>query len=104
MHRQTLYALSELQAMAFGLEEFKQLLLTISEIAKAYNISAEQAVSRSLKDVEEQYNDKPGFEGKVNEKRNEPAQLNNHVNYGRLTLLAPHSKVQHYSIFSKWGQ
>ena len=63
-------------------------MLTIYEIAKANNISAEQAVSWSLKVVEEQYNYKPGFEGKVNEKRNEPAQLNNQVNYGRLTLPA----------------
>ena len=69
MHRQTLYALSELQAMAFGLKELKQLLLPISEIAKANNIPEEQAVSRFLKDVGEQYNNKPRFEGKVNEKR-----------------------------------
>ncbi len=44
--------------MGFGLKELGQLWLTISEIAKANNIPAEQAVSKFLKDVEEQYRDK----------------------------------------------
>ena len=90
MHRKILHALSELQAMAFGIKELKQLWLTISEIAKANTIPAEQSVSGLLKDVEEQYSDRPEFEGKVNEKRNELTQLNNPVNYGRLTVPAPH--------------
>ncbi len=41
--------------MTFGLKELKQLWPTISEIAKANNIPAEQAVSKFLKDVDEQY-------------------------------------------------
>jgi hypothetical protein len=72
--------------MGFGLKELGQLWLTISEIAKANIIPAEQAVSKFLKDVEEQYRDKLGFEDKVNEKRNEILQLNNQVNYDRLIL------------------
>ncbi len=37
MHRQTLYALSELETMTFGLKEIKQLWLTISEINNQVN-------------------------------------------------------------------
>ena len=65
-HGQILYALSELEAMTFGLKELKQLWLTISEIATANNIPAEQVVSKLLKDVDEQYNDKLGIGNKHN--------------------------------------
>ncbi|MBA3978263.1 MAG: hypothetical protein H0X50_08750, partial [Nitrosopumilus sp.] len=88
MHRQTLYAFSELEAMKFGMNELQQLWLTILEIAEANAIPSEQAVSKFIKDVEEQYNSKLGFEKKVNEKRNELNQLNSEVNKNRLILQA----------------
>lgn len=88
MHRQTLYTFSELEAMKFGMNELQQLWYTILEIAEANNASSQQAVSKFLKDVEGQYNRKLGLENKVNEKRNELAQLNGEINKNRLILQA----------------
>jgi len=70
-HTQTWNAFLKLDAMGFGLNELQQLKDTVSEIAAANNIPEEQAVVRFLVDVENQYNIKLGFEGKVNEKRKE---------------------------------
>jgi predicted acetyltransferase len=88
MHRQTLYALSELKPMGFGMKELKQLWLTISEIAEANSIQREQAVPKFLKDVEEQYDRKIGFEDKVNSKRKELESLNNQIHHNQLILQA----------------
>ncbi len=57
--------------MNLGLKEIKQLLNTILEITEANNISPDKAVSKFLKDMEEQYDNKLGFEAKVKEKRDE---------------------------------
>ncbi len=88
MHRQTLYALSELKPMGFGMNELKQLWLTISEIAEANSIPREQAVPKFLKDVEEQYDRKIGFEEKANSKRMELESLNNQIYHNQLVLQA----------------
>lgn len=88
MHRQTLYALSELKPMGFGMNELKQLWLTISEIAEANSIPREQAVPKFLKDVEEQYDRIIGFEDKVNSKRKELESLNNQIYHNQLILQA----------------
>ncbi len=66
-NRQILSVVSELKLMGFGLHELKQLKFTIDEIAEANNIPADLAVSRFLKDVEKNYDDKLGLENKVNE-------------------------------------
>jgi hypothetical protein len=88
MHRQTLYALSELKPMGFGMNELKQLWLTISEIAEANSIPREQAVPKFLKDVDEQYDRKIGFEYKVNSKKKELESLNNQIHHNQLILQA----------------
>ncbi len=88
MHSQTLYALSELKPMGLGMNELKQLWLTILEIAEANGIPTEQAVPKFLKDVEEQYNRKIGFEDKVKSKRKELESLNNQIAFNHLTLQA----------------
>ncbi len=74
--------------MGFGMNELKQLWLTISEIAEANSIPREQAVPKFLKDVEEQYDWKIGFEGKVNSKRKELESLNNQIHHNQLILRA----------------
>ena len=79
LHKQTMDRYSRLEAMNFGLKELQQLWLTILEIAKVNNIPSEEAVSKFLKDIEEQYDDKLGFESKVQEKKEELAQLNNKI-------------------------
>ncbi len=70
--------------MGFGLKELKQLWHTIREIAEANNIPPKEAVSKFLKDIDEQYDDKLGFEFKVKEKEEELAQLKNKINNNRL--------------------
>ncbi|MER5174222.1 MAG: hypothetical protein ABJB76_12545 [Candidatus Nitrosocosmicus sp.] len=79
LHKQTLDRYSRLEVMNFGLKELQQLWLTILEIARENNIPSEEAVSKFLKDIEEQYDDKLGFESKVQEKKEELAQLNNKI-------------------------
>ncbi|MER5176113.1 MAG: hypothetical protein ABJB76_04275 [Candidatus Nitrosocosmicus sp.] len=86
LHKQTMDIYSQLQIMKLGFKEIKQLWLTILEIAKANNISHQEAVSRFLKDVEEQYDTKLGFESKVQEKRDELALLNKEINNNRQIL------------------
>lgn len=66
-NRQILSVVSELKLMGFGLHELKQLKFTIDEIAEANNIPADRDVSRFIKDVEKNYDDKLGLENKVNE-------------------------------------
>ena len=70
--------------MGFGLKELKQLWHSIREIAEANNISPKDAVSKFLKDIDEQYDDKLGFDSKVKEKKEELAQLKDKINHNRL--------------------
>ncbi len=91
----------KLDAMGFGLNELQQLKDTVSEIAAANNISEYQAVSRFLRDVQEQYNRKLGFDGKVSEKRKELDQINSKITYkvavlqlNSLTAKTLHSLLQ----------
>ncbi len=88
MHSQTLNAFSELEAMGFGLKEVKQLRLTVFEIADANHIPEDQAVRKFLKDVEEQYDRKLGFEKEAEAKAKEVQSLKNQVNHYRFTLQA----------------
>ena len=85
-HRQTMGIYSELEGMKFGIKEVKQLWNNILEIAKANGITHGEAVSNFLKDVEEQYDDKLGFEAKVNEKRGELALVNKELSNSRQIL------------------
>ena len=56
-------------------QNLKQIWYTISEIANYKKITAKEAVSFFIKDVEEQYYSKPIFEDKVKEERNDLDQL-----------------------------
>jgi hypothetical protein len=84
IHRQTMNIYTNLEGMGFGLKELKQLWHSIREIAEANNISPKEAVSKFLKDIDEQYDDKLGFDSKVKEKEEELAQLKNKINHNRL--------------------
>jgi len=64
-HEQIISVLKELEAMGFGLEELKLLSNTINEIAVANNMPLYEAQQKFFKDVEEQYDNKLGFESKV---------------------------------------
>ena len=78
-HKQTMDIYYELEGMMFGLRELKQLWHIIHEIADANKIPSKEVVSKFLKYIDEQYDDKLGFESKVNEKKEELAQLNNKI-------------------------
>ncbi|MDQ6723094.1 MAG: hypothetical protein M3Z01_02345 [Thermoproteota archaeon] len=86
IHKQTLDRYSRLEAMNFGLKELNQLWLTILEIARANNIPSDEAVSKFLKDIDEQYDNKLGFESKVQEKKSELFHLKNQLNSDRLAI------------------
>src|ERR1041384_2131043 len=64
-HEQIISILKELEAMEFGPEELKLLWNTINEIAAANNMPLYEAQQKFFKDVEEQYDNKLGFESKV---------------------------------------
>ena len=78
---------SNLEGMGFGLKELRQLWDMILEIAEANKIHHQEAVPIFLKDVQEQYDSKLGFEVKVNEKRGELALINRELNNSRQSLL-----------------
>jgi hypothetical protein len=58
------------------ISEVKQLWNTILEISDANKIPYSEAVTKFLKDEDEQYDTKLGFESKVNEKRNKLVLMN----------------------------
>jgi hypothetical protein len=64
-HIPTISALKELETMGFGVKELKLLWHTINEIAAANNMPLYEAQQKFFKDVEEQYDNKLGFESKV---------------------------------------
>jgi hypothetical protein len=75
--KQSLLVYNQLAAdMNFGLKELKLLWNTIIEIAAANNIPREQAVSKFFKDIEQQYDDKLGFESKIDRLQVEVNKLN----------------------------
>ena len=77
--RQSLNALQELIYAGFGIKELKQLKDTVSEIAVSNSIEFNEAGKKFLKDVENQYDDKLGFETKINEIKIEMKKLEDEV-------------------------
>ncbi len=75
-YKQTLDIYHRLESMGFDFKRIEQLHNTILEIAKANNIPNDGAVLKFFKDLEEQYNNKLGFELKIDEKRKEIDKIN----------------------------
>jgi hypothetical protein len=86
-HTQILSVYNELCAMGFGLKELKLLRYTISEIVYANNILPEGPVQKFLKDVGEEYDNKLGFESKLNSLRIEVNIVNQEQSKSRRELL-----------------
>ena len=84
-HQQAMDIYYQLKGMGLGLHQLKQLHGTILEIADANNIPAEEAVSKFLKDLEEQYDDKLGFEN-IEEKKAELVLASKELNKSRQSL------------------
>jgi hypothetical protein len=85
-YQQTMSKCHELKGMGLGLHQLKQLHGIILEIADANNIPTEEAVSRFLKHVIDQYDNKLGFENIVNEKKDEICLVNRELNKSRQSL------------------
>jgi polyhydroxyalkanoate synthesis regulator phasin len=85
-HRQRISVYDELEQMGFGLKELKLLWHTITEIAEANNISSDGAVKKFFKDIEEQYDNKLGFESKLDKLRSDAVYFNHELDTLRSTL------------------
>jgi hypothetical protein len=85
-HRLCLY--DQLEAAGFGLKELKLLANITKDIANANNIPEDQAQQKFYKDVEEQYDDKLGFELQLNKLRSEIATVSTNLSFSRMALLA----------------
>jgi predicted nucleic acid-binding Zn-ribbon protein len=85
-YRQRISVYEKLEQMGFGLKELKLLWHTITEIAEANNISDEDAVQKFFKDVEEQYDDKLGFQSKLDKLRSDVVYFNHELDSLRSTL------------------
>ena len=64
-HNQTLSIYNELDSFGFGLKELKLLYHTVEEISIANNIPIGDGVKKFLKDIDDNYDDRLGFESKV---------------------------------------
>ncbi|MDQ6723299.1 MAG: hypothetical protein M3Z01_03430 [Thermoproteota archaeon] len=101
-HRQTMDVCYQLKGMGLGLHQLKQLHGTLLEIADVNNIPAENAVSKFLKDVEDQYDNKLGFENIVNEKKDEIVLATKELKNSRQSLwFTPLIGPSLYNLFQK---
>jgi cell division protein FtsB len=73
---QTISNCGELYSMGFHLGKLKLLHDTITEIAVANNIPADEAVAKFFEDIYKQYNPKLGFESQLDKLRAEVNRLN----------------------------
>ena len=85
---QALSLYNELRSMGFGLKELKLLRNTFNEIADANNIPEDQACQKFFRNIEEDYDDKLGFESKLDKLRSDIVTVNTNLNVSRIALLA----------------
>jgi len=71
VHRMVVSEFEQLKSMGFGLKELKQLANTVREIAVANSLSPYDAVRKLFADIESQYDDKVGFELKLENLKSE---------------------------------
>ncbi|HXX98842.1 MAG TPA: hypothetical protein VEL11_17235 [Candidatus Bathyarchaeia archaeon] len=75
IHSQTAKQVQELKQQGFGFKDIKQLSHTIKEIATANSIPEIFAVKKFITDIEQQYDDKLGFESKVENLKSEISKI-----------------------------
>jgi len=71
VHSYRISIYEDLESMGMGIKELKLLWNTIKEIAAVNNISADEASKKFFSDVIQQYDDKLGFEGKIQNLKSE---------------------------------
>jgi len=84
---QTMKIYRELDGMGFNLKKLKQLYGTIIEIAIANHILPQDAVTKFLNDIENQYDNKLGFETKIKELSAKIDELENEIPHHKSNLL-----------------
>jgi DNA-binding CsgD family transcriptional regulator len=84
---QTMKIYRELDGMGFNLKKLKQLYGTIIEIAIANHILPQDAVPKFLNDIENQYDNKLGFETKIKELSAKIDELENEIPHHKSNLL-----------------
>ena len=89
---QTITLVNEIYDMGFGYKELKWLRNSIKQIAMANNISEAEAIPKFFKDVDDQYDEKLGFEVKNANLRAESEELTKEVTRLRAELLMLHSQ------------
>ena len=77
--RQTINTFKELQNIGFGLKELKQLSNTVMESALANDLSIKDSVKKFFIDLDKQYDNKLGFEKKVEELKSQMKDLENQI-------------------------
>lgn len=88
---QTITLVNELSDTGFGYKELKWLRNSIKQIAMANNIPEAEAISKFFKDVDDQYDEKLGFEVRNVNLRAESEELTKEVTRLRAQLLMLHS-------------
>ena len=86
-HNQALSTYNHLEVIGFNLKELDFLSNTVNEIAFENKIPSQQAVKKFLTDIEHQYNNKLGFESKIESLRNDVNKLNQELTRLRTELL-----------------
>ncbi len=78
-HSQIIKAYQQLDKEGFRLKEFKQLINLVEESALENGFEVKDSIKKFLKDVEDQYDNKLGFEKKVDELKAEMKKLKDEI-------------------------
>jgi prefoldin subunit 5 len=86
-HKQTISVYKDLESMGFDLKGLKLLRNTINEIASSNSIPLHDSLQKFYRDIEEQYDDKLGFESKIDSLKNDVKKLRDEENRLRKELF-----------------
>ena len=89
-YERTIKKLDKLQEMGFGIKEFEQLSNILLQVASVNKIDKDVSVKKFLKDVEDQYDAKLGFEATVDQLNEEKKNIENESPAYRVFI---HTKV-----------
>jgi hypothetical protein len=108
-HNYSISIYKDLEKMGMGIKRLKLLLNTVAEIATANDISRDQATEKFFSDVQQQYDDKLGFEKKLQNLSSE-IDKNEHMQHElsdkatklNSVILEQFNHIQHVSGFAEF--
>ena len=110
VHTHTISIYEDLEEMGMGIKQLKLLRHTVKEIATANNISKDSASQKFFSDVEQQYDDKLGFEAKLQNLKSEieknelrKLQLTILTAWLNSIILSQFEQIQQVSSFVEFG-